>query len=220
MDKRVIFRGVATVLLFWAGSALAQSQPAQVPVSGPAQGDAAASVTAAPSPESGGDIAELQQLLHDSALTELRTTYNGSFGASLLLDPADMTYWVALFQHKTFWRVIRTDDAHRADLSYQAFVRRTWELSDVEIRRAQLEAQTAATNRLIAEQQDRASRLQADLAVAKKQSQIVANDQQQGQDAVTTLRAEKRAADAQLHDTERQVQQLQRQLDVSLIKDR
>ena len=243
MNNGVMFRAVATALLFWTGSALAQSQPAQAPVSTPAQDDAAASAaasaatattttaatttaataataTTAPSPETGGDVAELQQLLHDSALTELRTTCNGSYGASLMLDPADTTYWVALFQHKTFWRVVRTADARHAELTYQAFARRTSELSNVEIRRAQLEAQTAATNRLIAEQQDRADRLQADLEVAKKQSQIIANDQQQGQDAVAALRAEKTAAQTQLHDSQRQVQQLQRQLNAGLARER
>jgi hypothetical protein len=235
MNNGVMFRAVATALLFWAGNALAQSQPAQTPVSAsvPAPDDAAASTAASaaiattattpttvPSPETGGDVAELQQLLHDSALTQLRTTYNGSYGASLLLDPADMTYWVALFQHKTFWRVVRTSDARHAELTYQAFVRRTSDLSNVEIRRAQLEAQTAATNRLIADQQDRANRLQADLEVAKKQSQIIAGDQQQGQDAVAALRAEKSAAQAQLHDSERQVQQLRRQLNAGFVRER
>jgi len=209
MNHGVMFRGAAIVLLFYAGSAFAQTPSVQPP----AQADAAA--TTAPVAD-GGDVAELQQLIREAALTELRTTYNGSFGASLLFDPVEMEYWVALFQHKTFWRVVRTHDPRRAGTTYQAFVRKTWDLSDLEIERVQLEAQTAATNRRIAELQDRASRLRADLVVANAQSRIAAGDRQQTRTALTTLLAQRHAAQTQLRDTGRQVQQLRRQLDDGL----
>ncbi|EEH27556.1 conserved hypothetical protein [Burkholderia pseudomallei Pakistan 9] len=44
----------------------------------------------------------------------MRTTYNGSYGASLLLNIQEGTYFVALFQQKAFWRVIRTASEARA----------------------------------------------------------------------------------------------------------
>jgi hypothetical protein len=90
-----------------------------------------------------GNVAELQQMIRGSDLSELRTTYNGSYGASLLFYGKEMTYYVALFQQKNFWRVIKTQDATRADMIYKDFVRQTLQLSDVEIRRTQLEAQSA-----------------------------------------------------------------------------
>ena len=163
-----------------------------------------------------GNVAELQQMMRGSDLTELRTTYNGSYGASLVFNAREMTYYVALFQQKTFWRVIKTEDDTRAELIYKDFVRQTIQLSDIEIRRTRLEAQKAFTERMIALSQDRANRLQADLDVAHQQQNIVNSQQQQTRAEATALAQQKTAAQAQLREAQRQVQELQRQLDSGL----
>ncbi|NPT38596.1 DUF2968 domain-containing protein [Paraburkholderia xenovorans] len=163
-----------------------------------------------------GNVAELQQMIHGSDLSELRTTYNGSYGASLLFYGKEMTYYVALFQQKNFWRVIKTQDAARADMIYKDFVRQTVQLSDVEIRRTQLEAQKAFTERMIALSQDRANRLQADLDVARQQQTIVASQQQQTRAEATALAQQKASAQDQLRAAQRQVRELQRQLESGL----
>jgi hypothetical protein len=163
-----------------------------------------------------GNVAELQQMIHGSDLGEMRTAYNGSYGASMLFYGKEMTYYVALFQQKNFWRVIKTQDATRADLIYKDFVRQTVQLSDVEIRRTQLEAQKAFTQRMIALSQDRASRLQADLDVARQQQSIVATQQQEKRDEATALAQQKLAAQDQLRVAQRQVRELQRQLESGL----
>jgi predicted nucleic acid-binding Zn-ribbon protein len=90
------------------------------------------------------------------------------------------------------------------------------QLSDIEIRRTRLEAQKAFTDRMIALSQDRANRLQADLTVARQQQNIVDNQQQQTRAEATALAQQKSAAQAQLRDAQRQVQELQRQLDSGL----
>lgn len=163
-----------------------------------------------------GNVAELQQMIHGADLAELRTTYNGSYGASLLFYGKEMTYYVALFQQKNFWRVIKTQDATRADMIYKDFVRQTMQLSDVEIRRTQLEAQKAFTERMIALSQDRANRLQADLDVARQQQSIVASQQQQSRAEASALATQKAAAQDQLRAAQRQVRDLQRQLESGL----
>jgi hypothetical protein len=163
-----------------------------------------------------GNVAELQQMIRGSDLSELRTTYNGSYGASLLFYGKEMTYYVALFQQKNFWRVIKTQDATRADMIYKDFVRQTVQLSDVEIRRTQLEAQKAFTDRMIALSQDRANRLQADLDVAHQQQTIVTNQQTQTRAEATALAQQKAAAQDQLRAAQRQVRELQRQLETGL----
>jgi hypothetical protein len=163
-----------------------------------------------------GNVAELQQMIHGSDLSELRTTYNGTYGASLMFYGKEMTYYVALFQQKNFWRVIKTQDVARAELIYKDFVRQTAQLSDVEIRRTQLEAQKALTQRLVALSQDRASRLQADLEVARQQQSIVASQQEQKRAEATELAQQKAAAQDQLRVAQRQVRDLQRQLDSGL----
>ncbi|CAG9195381.1 conserved hypothetical protein [Paraburkholderia tropica] len=163
-----------------------------------------------------GNVAELQRMIRGSELNELRTTYNGTYGASLLFYGKEMTYYVALFQNKTFWRVIKTSDEQRAEAIYRDFAAKTIQLSDVELRRTRLEAQKAFTARMIALAQDHANRLQADLTVARQQQAIVADQQKQTRDQANVLQAEKSQAQDQLRQMQRQVRELQRQVEGGL----
>ncbi|MEM5382353.1 DUF2968 domain-containing protein [Paraburkholderia phymatum] len=163
-----------------------------------------------------GDVADLMQLIHDGGLTEMRTTYNGGYGASMFFYAQDMTYYVALFQNKRFWRVIRTSDQARAEAIYAGFARQTAQLAEVEIRRTQLQAQNASIERVIGESQARAQRLQADIQVARAQEAKVADYQRQTQDEMLALREEKEKAQSQLRQLQQQVLQLQRQAEAGL----
>lgn len=163
-----------------------------------------------------GDVAELQQMIRDGRLTELRTTYNGSYGAALLYYPDEMLYYVALFQQKKFWRVLKTQNDARAEATYAEFSKSTASLGDTEIRRLKLEAEKAYADRLIASQQNRANRLQADLEVARAQQGQVAERQQEQQEAIRALRAEQGAAQAQLRALQQRVNELQKQADGDL----
>ncbi|KDR41239.1 signal peptide protein [Caballeronia glathei] len=163
-----------------------------------------------------GDVAELQQMIRDGRLTELRTTYNGSYGAALLYYPDEMLYYVALFQQKKFWRVLKTQNDARAEATYAEFSKSTASLGDTEIRRLKLEAEKAYADRLIASQQNRANRLQADLEVARAQQGQVAERQQEQQEAIRSLRAEQAAAQAQLRALQQRVNELQKQADGDL----
>ncbi|WP_233863566.1 DUF2968 domain-containing protein [Paraburkholderia adhaesiva] len=163
-----------------------------------------------------GNVAELQQMLRGSELNELRTTYNGSYGASLLFHGKEMTYYVTLFQNKMFWRVIKTSDETRAEAIYRDFAAKSQQLADVEIRRIRLEAQKAFTQRMIALTQDHANRLQADLTIARQQQALVMDQQKQTRDQANALQAQKTAAQGQLRDVQRQVRELQRQVEGGL----
>jgi hypothetical protein len=202
-----------------AASAAVVSEPA-TPAALPAMPASGAQTTALTPDEAkqsaSGNVAELQQLIRGTELSELRTTYNGTYGASLLFLGKDMTYYVALFQNKTFWRVIKTDDEARAEMIYRDFVNETVRLSNVEIRRTLLAAQKTFTEHLVALQQDRANRLQADLDVVRQQQSIVTSQQQQAHAEATALAQQKDQAQNQLRATQRQVQELQRELDSGL----
>jgi hypothetical protein len=201
----------AGVVRAGAGAGAAKGTPADDTGSAPgldANVDASGSVQ--------GDVADLMQLIHDGGLTEMRTTYNGGYGASLFFHAQRMTYYVALFQDKHFWRVIRTSDQARAESIYTGFARQTAQLADVEIRRAQLQAQKASIERVIGESQARAQRLQADIEVARAQEAKVADYQRQTQDETLALRDEKDKAQAELRQLQQQVLQLQRQAEAGL----
>lgn len=163
-----------------------------------------------------GNVAELQRMMRDNDLTELRTSCNGTYGASLLLDGKELTYYVALFQQKNFWRVIKTRDEARAETVYADFVRKSAQLADVELRRAKLAAQKTYTERQIALVQTRADRLQADLDVARQQQSLVTARQKQARDEAAALDTQKRAAQSQLRELRNEVAQLQRQAEQGL----
>ncbi|CAB3758342.1 DUF2968 domain-containing protein [Paraburkholderia solisilvae] len=199
-----------------AGETATAAQPDILAASSAAAGQTIALTPDEAKQSATGNVAELQQMIHGPDLTEMRTTYNGSYGASLLFYGKEMTYYVALFQQKNFWRVIKTQDDQRAEMIYRDFVRQTLQLSDIEIRRTRLEAQKAFTERLVALSQERANRLQADLTIARQQQVIVSNQQQQNRAEATALQQQKSQAQAQLRDAQRQVRELQRQLDSGL----
>ncbi|WP_174944631.1 DUF2968 domain-containing protein [Burkholderia lata] len=180
------------------------------------RGDAAASNAAATDASAQGNVAELTQMLHDGRIVEMRTTYNGSYGASLMFDPREMTYYVALFQDKHLWRVIRSQEKNRAEMVYANFVQQTVQLADIEIRRTELEAQKAFLERVIALQANRAQQLQADLSVARSQQAEVAQRQRSAQEQAQALQVEKRAAQLQLRDLQEQVRQLEKQTETGL----
>lgn len=201
----------------------AAAAAAVAPDASPAHEQAAAvSATSATSPaedakeRAPGNVAELQRLMHGSDLTELRTSYNGSYGASLLLYGKELTYYVALFQQKNFWRVIKTQDEARAETIYADFAKKSAQLADVELRGAKLAAQKAYTEHLIALSQARAERLQADLDVAHQQQALAADRQKQARSEAVALDAQKRAAQDQLRAVKRQVRELQREADLGL----
>ncbi|MBN3779782.1 DUF2968 domain-containing protein [Burkholderia sp. Ac-20345] len=180
------------------------------------RGDAAASGAAASDASAQGNVAELTRMLHDGRIVEMRTTYNGSYGASLMFDPREMTYYVALFQDKHLWRVIRSQEKSRAEMVYANFVQQTIQLADIEIRRTELEAQKAFLERVIALQANRAQQLQADLSVARSQQAEVAQRQRSAQEQAQALQVEKRAAQIQLRDLQEQVRQLEKQTETGL----
>ncbi|MGN6669660.1 MAG: DUF2968 domain-containing protein [Trinickia sp.] len=205
-----------------AAPVIAASPAMSTSMASPASAAATSSAQseAAPAPDEAtdaqGDVAELQRLMRGNELSELRTAYNGTYGASLLLRGKDMTYYAVLFQQKNFWRVIKTTNEDHAEAVYADFVRRSAQLADVEIKRTVLAAQKVYTERLLADAQARADRLQADLEVARKQQALVASRQKQARDEAASLQTQKLAAQEQLDAMQRQIHLLQRETELGL----
>lgn len=167
-------------------------------------------------PRAEGNIAELQSLVQAGNLTELRATRNGSYGAKLFFLAQEMLYYVALSQDDRWWRVVKTQDAGRADSVYADFARKSFTLAEGEIRRIQLTAQKALLDRVIAKSADRANRLSADLVLAQQQDSQVSQRQQQLQVEAASLQSDKLEAERKLRALQLQVDQLQRATEAGL----
>ncbi|MCA8064464.1 DUF2968 domain-containing protein [Burkholderia sp. AU31624] len=161
-------------------------------------------------------VDDLQRQIQAHTLTEMRTSYNGSYGASLLFNVKDGGYFVALFQQKAFWRVIKTYDETRAEAIYRDFSRQAERLAVNELRAAKLESQKAQMDKQIEVTQDRARRLQADISIARQQQAAVADRQKSVRNETAALQAQQAELQSQLRALQQQVRSLQREADAGL----
>jgi len=176
------------------------------PVAPPAVAPAAAP---AATPAGSTTVAELQDLIRNHQVNELRTTYNGSYGASLLFRSDELDYYVALFQQRDFWQVVKTKSAKQAEASYRAFADRTAELARIDFERIRLQAENARAEKEVNDRAARLSALQADHALRVQQDQQVASRQAQMQAETDRLSQQQQDVRAQLRDLQRQIDALQ-----------
>jgi hypothetical protein len=169
---------------------------------------------AAPQPaavSANSTISELQQLMQSQGVSEMRTTYNGNYGSSLLFKPESRTYYVALFQQKNFWRVVKTTSDVQAEQIYKSFVGQTEKLAEVDIRRIKLEAEKSYTEQLIAAQETRLNALQNDLVVQQQQEQNVSVQQDQARQQAQLLNNKQQAARNELRGLQTRIRTLEAQ---------
>jgi hypothetical protein len=171
----------------------------------------APSSSAQPNPAASSIVDDFRRLIESHQLTELRTTYNSSYGASLLFQPDKLTYYVALFHGKDFWRVIRTDSYDDAQNVYHTFVAQTEELAKVDIDTLRLQATKQYTDKLVAMNQQRLQNLERDAEYQRQQTQQVAAQQQQAEQQSSSLTADLRASNDELDTMRERIHALEQQ---------
>ncbi|ALM83992.1 DUF2968 domain-containing protein [Bordetella sp. N] len=225
VGRMVVMAGTLTGLMACASAQTPDKRPAVVqveqdskdpaaPVTPPASAPAPLATPAAPPAST--TVAELQQLIQSRQVTELRTTYNGSYGASLLFKGEDLTYYVALFQQKNFWRVLKTSSENQAESTYRAFSNQSADLASADIQRIKLQAEYTRNERLLAKRNAELNTLQADAALRKDQETQVIARQEQARQETQALTEQQQDVRQQLRDLQRQINALQaQQADVS-----
>lgn len=159
----------------------------------------------------GNTVSDLQRLMGNRELTEMRTTYNGNYGASLLFHAESLNYYVALFHEKEFWRVIRTESAESAESVYQTFVDQTKELAQVYLDTVRLQAGKAYSEKLVALNERRLRGLQQEAEQQRQQSLQVSNALQERKQQAVALSSDLRATNTQLEALNQQIKALQAQ---------
>jgi hypothetical protein len=186
-----------------AGSAQATRTPASPSSPLPSAGDTGTPPSAA--------VASLQQLIDSHQLTELRTTYNATYGASLLFNSEKLRYYVALFHGKQFWRVIQTDSYENAESVYGNFVEQTQKLAQVDIDTIRLQAGNAYAERMIQLNREHLQNLQQDVSYQQQQAQQVAAAQQQAHQQAVTLSADLHSSSSELDAMKQRISELEQQ---------
>lgn len=179
-------------------SACASAPAASSPAPAPAAAEPADKVPAS-------TVEYLSQLIDTHQLTEVRTTYNSTYGASLLFQPEKLSYYVALFHGKEFWRVIQTDSFEQAESIYRTFAQQTQTLAEVDIDTMRLDAGKKYAERMIALNQQRLQSLQQDASRQQQQAREVAQLQEQARQQAASLTTE-------LHDTTTQLDAVKQQI--------
>lgn len=154
-------------------------------------------------------IAELENLIKNQRVIELRTAYNGPYGASLLFNSEEMTYYIASFQQKNFWRVLRITSEPKAEQLYREQMAETERMAAADIRRIKLEAERQATEKQIAQKASRLSALQNDAALRKQQEEKMAQQQDQSRQQVAALSSEQKTARTELDTLQNKIQSLE-----------
>lgn len=179
----------------------------------PARGaDNPAPASSAPAgPAANSIVDDFHRLIDNHQLSELRTTYNSSYGASLLFQPDKLNYYVALFHGKDFWRVIRTDSYEEAQNVYHTFVAQTEELAKVDIDTLRLQATKQFTDKLVAMNQQHLQNLERDAEYQRQQAQQVAAQQQQAEQQSSSLTADLRSSNNELDTVRERIRALEQQ---------
>jgi hypothetical protein len=167
----------------------------------------------APAPRAVAGISpnDLRKLMDDHQLTELRTTYNSNYGASLLFQADKLSYYVALFHDKVFLRAVQTDSFNDADTIYRSFAAQTEKLAQVDIDTLRLDAGNKYTAHMVALNEQRLQNLQADVNRQQEQARQVADAQQQAQQQAVSLSTDLRSNNNQLDAVKQKIQQLEAQ---------
>ncbi|MCD9087421.1 DUF2968 domain-containing protein [Stenotrophomonas sp. SY1] len=175
------------------------------------RGEAAVPAAPANSEDSaiGNTVADLQRLMNNRELTELRTTYNGNYGASLLFHADSLNYYVALFHEKEFWRVIRTESVENAESLYLTFAEQTKQLAQVYLDTVRLQAGKAYSEKLVSLNERRLRGLQQEVEQQRQQSLQVSNAIQERKQQAVALSSDLRATNSQLDSLNKQIQALQ-----------
>jgi hypothetical protein len=159
-----------------------------------------------------GSLAELKQRLSNQSVRELRTSYSGEYGTTLLMADNAPVFYVALLNQKSLWRVLRFDSLAPAERAYTQLSQRSADWADEEIRLQVLNAQSQALERSKQESEARLAALNTDMQIMQSEQARITQGRQAAQSQVKASEIERRAYQIQLDQLRRNIRQLESQL--------
>jgi len=158
---------------------------------------------------SAATVESFRQLIDSHQLTEVRTSYNSTYGASLLFQAETLNYYVALFHGKEFWRVIQTESFDEAEGIYRMFAEQTHKLAEVDIDTMRLDAGKKYAEKMIAQNQQRLQGLMADASRQQQEARQVAQQQEQAKQQAVALTSDLHNTTSQLDAVKQQIRALE-----------
>ncbi|AMP16336.1 DUF2968 domain-containing protein [Collimonas pratensis] len=159
-----------------------------------------------------GSLAELKQRLSNKSVRELRTSYSGEYGTTLLMADNAPVFYVALLNQKSLWRVLRFDNLALAERSYVQLSQRSADWAGEEIRLQVLNAQSQALERSKQESEARLAALHTDMQIMQSEQARIMQGRQAAQEQVRASEIERRAYQIELDQLRRNIRTLESQL--------
>ncbi|MCY0858457.1 DUF2968 domain-containing protein [Cupriavidus sp. D39] len=159
-----------------------------------------------------GLVSELQQRLRDRSVRELRTSYNGDYGTTLMLADDQVVCYVALFYQKNLWRVFRFESIGPAEQAYRQVTQQSATWASDDIRRQVLASQKRAFDKALQETEARANALNEDVRVMQAQRQRIAEEQKASRAEVQSAEIESRASRIRLEQLQQQIRRMESSL--------
>ncbi|MDF3836499.1 DUF2968 domain-containing protein [Cupriavidus basilensis] len=159
-----------------------------------------------------GLVSELQQRLRDRSVRELRTSYNGDYGTTLMLADDQVVCYVALFYQKNLWRVFRFESIGAAEQAYRQVTQQSAAWASDDIRRQVLASQKRAFDKALQETEARANALNEDVRVMQAQRQRIAEEQKASRIEVQSAEIESRASRLRLEQLQEQIRRMESSL--------
>lgn len=191
---------------------------ASLGVAGSAAAQPPAAVVAAVPKASAGSLAELKQRLTAQTVRELRTSYSGEYGTTLLLAADAPVFYVALLHQKSLWRVLRFDALGPAEQAYNLLSQRSADWADDQIRLQVLNAQSQALERSKQEGEARLQVLNTDLQIMQGEQARIQQGREVAQSQARASEAERKAYQMQLERLRRDIRQLEVELGSAAVK--
>jgi len=165
-----------------------------------------------PAEASQGLLGELDTRMREGRVRELRTSYDGDYGASLLVADDTVVCYLALLHHRKLWRVFRFDDFSAAEKAYLRLAQQNAAWAREAILGEVLTAQQRELARLTQESEARAGALDRDVRVMQAQRRQMLEEQRAMREQVQAAHVENRAARIRLEQLHKHIRGLETDL--------
>lgn len=157
-------------------------------------------------------LAELKLRLTEKTVRELRTSYSGEYGTTLLLADDAPIFYVALLNKKNLWRVLRFDAIVPAEQAYTRLAQRSTDWANDDMRLQVLASQERALARAKEESEARLATLNADMQIMQGEQARIVQAREVAQSQVQASDIERKAQALQLQQLQRDIRQLEQVL--------
>jgi hypothetical protein len=154
------------------------------------------------------DIEEVEALVHQDTVTQVRELHSFSHSVRLLFHAATLKFYAAIYMDDLLWRAMKSSDFDTAERAFEEFVAQVNHRARSEVRRVELDAANRQLQRVIVESEARAERLRVNIQRNAAQKQRAMDRESELRHSIQQLDAARLQAQLYANRTFRQIGQL------------